>query len=256
MEFHTTTNGWIILEMKNKNSNIPIVEADFKNTELLQSFEIYKKIEVNTNAPLEWLPDTIEYICYNDIYVIDKVLGEITIRNIRSEEYNYKEDKYLQAQIVKYQKLIYKAEAPLDWLPYGLKILSIQSQSFDHPLDNLPSSLVSLEITTDKLQLFKRESYFNQPLYNLPIGLKCLILGGIWAYNFELNSLPSTLEYVSLLISYPYKLTSGQKENMQYLIDTISNIDIYLIANICNAFNIEKFNYVSNNFSIPKEYLI
>lgn len=130
-----------------------------------------------------------------------------------------------------YKKIIYNAEEPLDWLPNGITHLQIINQFFDHPLNNLPQTLIYLCIKGYKL--LYAESSFNQPLDYLPINLKCLILESLLDYTYSLDNLPPNLEYLYIILreynnplnNLPKSIHTFYKLNTNDMSQSIPEID-------------------------------
>jgi len=85
-------------------------------------------------------------------------------------------------------------DKPLDNLPYNLKILVVNSELFDHNVDNLPYGL----------QVLKLGHNFTKPLNNLPPNIKelSLLTCVMPNKNRTLNTLPDSIEYLTLNIAY------------------------------------------------------
>ncbi len=100
----------------------------------------------------------------------------------------------------------------VDNLPESVKDLSLgidrfnNKNSFNKPIDNLPFSVIKLELGNkfnqlinnlpNKLIELKIGNDFNQPVNNLPITLKKLVLGE--NFNQSINNLPTNLELLVL----------------------------------------------------------
>ena len=165
-------------------------QDDIKLLELLKQ---YKKVIYNCHCPLEWLPDEVVRIEVRETYDIDKIDGYVCIFG---EECNYLGDIELLEQIKKYKKLLYCNKEPINWLPEGITHLEIHNNDFNHPLENLPASLIYLGICGRKMVY--SESDFNQSLDYLPVGLKCLQLNSL-CNEIPLNNLPPGLEYLFIV---------------------------------------------------------
>jgi len=218
---------------------------DFRNDiELINLLKTYKKVIYNCPCPLEWLPDEVIEIDVRDIYIIDKIHCEIIICQENTENtenldgnYNYYDDIELINQITKYKKVIYYDDKSVDWLPEGITHLGIINCYFNHPLENLPQSLIYLFISGKKL--FYRESVFRQSLDYLPTGLKCLRLEAL-CYKIPLDNLPPNLEYLFILQS-DYKLP-------------LNNLPQTLKILFVMKFIVFEYNYIDGIYLIPDEY--
>lgn len=166
---------------------------DDDDIKLLKLLKQYKKVIYNCHCPLEWLPDEVVRIEVRETYDIDKIDDEVCIYG---EECNYLGDIELIEQIKKYKKLLYCNEEPINWLPEGITHLEIHNNDFNHPLENLPSSLIYLGIC-GRIMVYS-ESDFNQSLDYLPVGLKCLQLNSL-CNEISLNNLPPGLEYLFIV---------------------------------------------------------
>ena len=184
---------------------------DFRNDiELINLLKTYKKVIYNCPCPLEWLPDEVINIEVRNTYNIDKIHSEISLYidvdndndDNNDNTYNYYDDIELINQIIKYKKLIYYDYKEINWLPVGITHLEINNLNFNHPLDNLPYSLLCLCITGHKL--FYQDSRFKHSLDYLPSGLKCLQIGSL-SNDIPLDNLPPGLEYL-FIMKYNYKL--------------------------------------------------
>ena len=80
---------------------------------------------------------------------------------------------------------------PINDLPTSLEVLST-GNSFNQTINNLPKNLINLMLGTK----------FNQPINKLPPNLKTLIFDELNTYEYKLNCLPDSLEFISLPINY------------------------------------------------------
>ena len=84
-------------------------------------------------------------------------------------------------------------------------------QRCNSSIDNLPLGLELLKITSD---------IFNQPINNLPPGLKSLILESVCLFQQPLINLPHGLEYFNFDLGY-YNGLSVYKQTLEHLPNSI-----------------------------------
>jgi len=84
-----------------------------------------------------------------------------------------------------------KFNYPINDLPTSLDILST-GMSFNQTINNLPKNLIHLMLGEK----------FNQPIKKLPYNLKTMIFDELNTYNYELNCLPDSLEFISLPVNF------------------------------------------------------
>lgn len=172
--------------------------------ELMNLLREHTKVNYDCPCPIEWLPDNLEYITVRNIFEIDKKRKVIVV--LDNTHYNYATGNNTQINFIDYakdvdlikyikdfKKVEYWSQQPLDWLPDGITHLAIRNVLFNHPLENLPSTLLYLGIIGGKP--IYDEHFFNKSLDYLPIGLKCLDLAHLES-EIPLNNLPPTLEYL------------------------------------------------------------
>lgn len=116
---------------------------------------------------------------------------------IYNSKYNYADDEEIMAIILKYGKVVLDDDfnAPIPFIVNGVSML-ICGKRFNHPLDNLPSSLRVLQIGAVCDTFY---SEFNHSLKYLPHGLEDLRLFAVEKSNITLDLgyyLPSTLKYL------------------------------------------------------------
>ncbi len=88
-------------------------------------------------------------------------------------------------------------------------------QRCNSSIDNLPLGLELLKITSD---------IFNQPINNLPPGLKSLILESVCLFQQPLNNLPHGLEYFNFDLGYYNGIYNGisvYKQTLEHLPNSI-----------------------------------
>ena len=107
---------------------------------------------------------------------------------------------------------------PLHYLPSALEKLTLcLSESFTHPLDNIPNTVTCLSIYghckklninkyPDNLECLYLDGFFNQPLLNLPPNLKVLDIDGV--FNQELTGLPYGLKHLTIGGNYQLPIKS------------------------------------------------
>ena len=199
------------------------------NNEITEKLKQSQKVVFgdNFNYPLINLPNSINYIKFNGKY------------------FNHSLDNLPNSLIE--LCLNDKFNQPLDYLPYGLKILKFRQGSiFSHTLDNLPNSIKILEIPIlynheinclpDSIEdlrigvktminddnIFYREycnedniEYFNKPITKLPVNLKRLII------------FPEYIHLEKLKKEYKNKIIVISRDTFLYYNMTLSN-SLYL----------------------------
>ena len=203
-----------------------------------------------------------------------------------NDKYNiiYSEDEILKMLIKKYKKIIIRAssnitnlaefiksldneitylqfELPiicdsclqLDKMPYHLTTLSIICEKLVVPLNNLPPTLVKLQIKTVQsydfplerlpitLQILYLETEYNKPLYNLPPYLQILLINEITEPE-TLSNLPNELKKLCLVKFYIFKFN-----NLPNSLEEIIFPD-----RLCISFN--KFVYYEYKNELKKDY--
>lgn len=177
---------------------------DYRNDkELMELLTHHTRVRYTYPHPLEWLPSHITNINYCNDFIIDYDVKRVYLLDnpnnpnadnaIEEDIKKYSSNQELLQMMTKIKKIVCNADVPLDWLPDGITHLEIDNQMFNHPLENLPQSLIYLGICGGKP--IYGERYFNQSLDNLPTGLKCLYLANLEA-QLPLYNLPPTLEYL------------------------------------------------------------
>lgn len=97
-------------------------------------------------------------------------------------------------------------------LPPGLKILDIDIEDFNQPLDMLPHSLEILYISSGT---------FNKPLENLPSALKILFINSVYGkYEYPINALPDNLQ-ILVIDKNKFKCENKCKLNIEKLPSTL-----------------------------------
>ena len=250
---------WVVLE---PSYNDEVIQ-DFREDENLMSLmKIHKKIMYHIQAPLEWLHPDISYVDVKN-FDIDFENGEVIINSESDEsdiEYKPLEDARLMWALNKFHKVVYMDDAPLDWLPNGVRVLVIKNSNFNYPLNNLPPSLESLTICAHIYMFGIGHVNFNYPLDNLPTGLRHLSLSHVSQDFPKLDNLPSTLEHFAFCYSNYNNHTQDEYNDIEkYYKNLYPRITNIFISNSTdNFFSANSDNILKNNYysKIPSEYKI
>lgn len=208
MKYYFQNDSWLVIEPSSPDEII----TDFRDNERLMAIlKTCNKVDYKIPAPLEWLPEGVSYVDVGN-FDVDFEHGEVIISPNNHDGYKPYEDERLLQALQKYQKVVYINNEPIDWLPEGVRVLMIESNNFNHSLDNLPSTLEALTIRAMGYLYDIGVCNFKHPLDRLPHGLRYLCLCDLRDYHHELNNLPSTLEYLEIFISYSNKNEIKKKE--------------------------------------------
>jgi hypothetical protein len=249
MKYYFINDSWLVIEPSYPDELI----KDFRdNDRLMAMLKSSTKIEYNIDAPLDWLPEGVTYVDLGN-FDIDFINGEVIISPNYQDEYKtYKpyEDVRLMWAINKFKKVVYICNDPIDWLPEGIRVLMIESNDFNHPLNNLPSTLESLTLRSLGYRYNMGINGFKQPLDNLPNSLRYLSLRELRDYHHELNNLPANLEYLELFIIYSNKNEISEKE--EYYERLCASIPNVYISNWRMPVN----KHIELLRKLPKEYFV
>ena len=94
-------------------------------------------------------------------------------------------DAYKNNKLKKLKYIESKFDRPIVTLPPLIIHLTF-GQAFNQLIDTIPSSITHL--------IFDRKSKFNQPLNNLPIFIKCILLPD--KYNLQISNIPPKLKVI------------------------------------------------------------
>jgi len=172
------------------------------------------------------------------------IIYGITDKNfvmLGKNNYDYSSNLEVLDLIKKYKKVLFSDSfnSPIDFLPYGVVDVILGSK-FNQPLENLPSSIKSMEFIADGY--YNTSTAFDYPLDHLPYGLEELklsisgrktIIGAnlppslkkleILDYcgdvnNIHINELPDSIEYLVVAAKgFDYKGISRLPANLQTL---------------------------------------
>ena len=123
---------------------------------------------------------------------------------IYNSKYDYASNAGIMQLIIKYGKVILDDEfnAPIPFIVNGVRVL-ICGKQFNHPLDNLPSSLRVLQIGAVRDRFYCE---FSKSITNLPHGLEDLRLFALKRNDViprDLgNYLPSTIKYLYMNVDW------------------------------------------------------
>jgi len=261
MKYYLNDECWVVLEPSNPDEVI----QDFREDEnLMYLMKIHKRIIYNIQAPLEWLHPEVSYVEVIN-FDVDFENGEVIINPEPDIEYKPLEDSKLMWALNKFHKVVYMYDAPIDWLPDGVRVLMIKNDNFNYPLNNLPPSLESLSICAYKYIYGMARCVFNYPLDNLPHNLRHLCLCDLLDYSHELNNLPPMLEYLELYYMKYNKKTAKQTgdgyvdgETEKYYKCLCSNVPNIFISDSHGHYMSEKKKLEFNNYysKLPKDYKI
>lgn len=194
----TSENDNSPLAIYNKTHNI---KDDQLYLEISKNIDIYQYQYNNkeSDSTLEWLPNHAQYLSINHI---DNLNISINKLHPTLKYLSIKSDVFNQ---------------PVDNLPLSLECLHIESQEFDQSLDYLPIGLKCLQIKCYK---------FNHSIDNLPLMLETFQFTSR-KFTYNINNLPNKLNKLYLDISGK---KNKDKYNLNNLPDSLESLYIY----ICN----------------------